>query len=251
MSAVREMVDWFGAGENWAGSDGAVHRILQHLALTGISLLIAAAIAVPVGVWLGHIGRGGGLAGNVSNVARAVPTFAVLVLLAVGPLGLGNRSVVVSLVLFALAPLLTNSFVGVDGVDRDVRESAKAMGMTGWQVLLRTELPLAVPLLMTGIRIATVQVVATATIAALIGGGGLGRLVVDGFTTQDDGMLLAGAVLVGALALLLDGLLALAQRAVDPLRRPGAGPVSAVTPGGGAGPGRPLPDVEGAAPQRT
>lgn len=227
MNSVHQLVDWLGTGSNWGGRDGAGKRIVEHLVLTAVSLGIAGAVAVPLGVWLGHTGRGGALAINVSNAARAVPTFAVLVLLAVGPLGLGNTAVVVSLVLFALAPMLTNSYVGVDGVDRDVRESARAMGMTEWQVLRSAELPLAVPLVMTGIRIATVQVVATATIAALIGGGGLGRLVVDGFTTQDRGMLLAGAVLVAALALLLDGVLALVQHAVDPLNRRGGGPVSA------------------------
>jgi osmoprotectant transport system permease protein len=249
VSDFGKLVDWLSTGAHWSGSDGAVHRIVQHLGLTAVSLAIAGAIAVPLGVWLGHIGRGGALAINVSNAARAVPTFAVLVLLAVGPLGLGNTAVIVSLVLFALAPMLTNSFVGVDGVDRDVRESARAMGMTGWQVLRRAELPLAMPLLMTGIRIATVQVVATATIAALIGGGGLGRLVVDGFTTQDRGMLLGGAVLVALLALLLDGVLAVAQRAADPLRRRGGGPVSsriaASDPADGSA------DVEAVAPQQT
>jgi osmoprotectant transport system permease protein len=232
MSDFGKLVDWLSTAHNWWGPDGATHRIVQHLGLTAVSLAIAGVIAVPLGVWLGHIGRGGALAINLSNAARAVPTFAVLVLLAVGPLGLGNTAVVVSLVLFALAPMLANSFVGVDGVDRDVTESARAMGMTGWQVLVKAELPLAMPLLMTGIRIATVQVVATATIAALIGGGGLGRLVVDGFTTQNRGMLLGGAVLVAVLALLLDGLLALAQRSADPLRRRGGG---AGGPGGTTG----------------
>jgi osmoprotectant transport system permease protein len=226
VSSFSQVVDWLSVGGHWSGRDGALRRIVEHLVLTAISVGIAGAIAVPVGVWLGHTGRGGALAMNVSNIARAVPTFAVLVLLALGPLGLGNRAVVLSLVLFALAPMLTNSYVGVDGVDRDVRESARAMGMTEWQVLRSAELPLAVPLIMTGVRIAVVQVVATATIAALIGGGGLGRLVVDGFTTQDRGMLLAGAVLVALVALVLDGLLAVAQRAADPLRRRGGGPVS-------------------------
>lgn len=248
MSDFGKLVDWLSTAHNWWGPDGATHRIVQHLGLTAVSLAIAGVIAVPLGVWLGHIGRGGALAINLSNAARAVPTFAVLVLLAVGPLGLGNTAVVVSLVLFALAPMLANSFVGVDGVDRDVTESARAMGMTGWQVLVRAELPLAMPLLMTGIRIATVQVVATATIAALIGGGGLGRLVVDGFTTQNRGMLLGGAVLVAVLALLLDGVLALAQRSADPLRRRGGGPVST-----GVRASRPddRPDVEAIAPQQT
>ncbi|MFL6137665.1 MAG: ABC transporter permease [Frankiaceae bacterium] len=227
MSSFHQVVDWLGTGANWTGRDGALRRLVEHLVLTAVSVGIAGAIAVPLGVWLGHTGRGGALAINVSNVARAVPTFAVLVLLALGPLGLGSTAVIVSLVLFALAPMLTNSFVGIDGVDRDVRESARAMGMTEWQVLRSAELPLAVPLIMTGVRIATVQVVATATIAALIGGGGLGRLVVDGFTTQDRGMLLSGAVLVAAVALVLDGLLGVAQRAADPLRRGGGGPVSA------------------------
>lgn len=219
MNLLRELVRWLGTGAHWLGPDGVLHRLLQHLALTGVSVALAAVVALPLGCWLGHLGRGGTFAVNVSNIGRAVPTFAVLVLLAVGPLGIGNTATVVALSLFALAPMLTNTYVGVQDVDRDVREAARGMGLSGRQVLWRVELPLALPLVMAGVRIAAVQVVATATIAAYIGGGGLGRLIVDGLAEQDQGMLVSGALLVALLALAVEGLFALLQRRIDPARR--------------------------------
>ena len=219
MNAASKVFDYLTSSSNWSGSEGIPVLVGQHLALTAVSVLIAFVLAVPLGVWLGHLGRGGGLATGVSNVARAVPTFAVLVLLAIGPVGINNRAVIIALVLFALAPLLTNSYVAVAEVDPDVQESARGMGMSQGQVLGRVELPLAVPVLMTGVRIASVQVIATATVAALIGGGGLGRLIVDGFETQDTGQLLTGALLVAVLALVVDLGFALLQRRLDPLRR--------------------------------
>lgn len=218
MTALQDLWTYLTTGSSWSGSEGIPVLLAQHLALTGVAVLIAFVLAVPLGVWLGHLGRGGPLATGVSNAARAVPTFAILVLLAIGPLGIGKTAVIVSLVLFALAPLLTNSYVAVAEVDRDVQESARGMGMSQLQVLRRVELPLGVPVLMTGIRIAVVQVIATATVAALIGGGGLGRLIVDGFETQNTGQLLTGAVLVAVLALTVDLCFAVLQRWLDPLR---------------------------------
>lgn len=225
---VRIVADawrWLTTGAHWTGSDGIGQRLVEHLWLTGLSLAVACLLALPVALWLGHTGRGGALAVNLSNVGRAVPTFAVLVLLSMGPLGqYGEAPTVVALVLFAVPPLLTNAYVGVADADRDVVQAARGMGMAPAQLLARVELPLAFPLLMTGIRTAAVQVVATATLAALPGGGGLGRIITAGFATNHPAQVVAGAALVALLALAVEGVLALAQRLLDPAprRRPRA-----------------------------
>jgi osmoprotectant transport system permease protein len=219
VSSWSKLVHYLTTGSHWSGSAGILHRLDQHVALTAVSIGIAAVIALPLGLALGHIGRGGTLAINITNVGRAVPTFAVLTLLTLSPVGIGNRSTVIALVLFALPPLVTNSYIGLREVDAEVRDAARGMGMSGWQLFRRVELPLGMPLVMAGIRIATVQVWATATIAALVGAGGLGRLITDGLSSHDQGQLLAGAVLVALLAVVVESLLALVQRQVDPLRR--------------------------------
>jgi osmoprotectant transport system permease protein len=219
MSSWHRFVTYVTTGSHWTGQAGILHRLDEHLALTAISVGIAALVALPLGLGLGHIGRGGTLAINVTNVGRAVPTFAVLTLLTLSPVGIGNRSTVIALVLFALPPLVTNSYVGLREVDPEVRDAARGMGMSGWQLFRRVELPLGMPLVMAGLRIATVQVWATATIAALVGAGGLGRLITDGLSSHDEGQLLTGAVAVALLALVVESLLALVQRQVDPLRR--------------------------------
>jgi len=187
--------------------------------LSAAAVGIGCLLALPVALWLGHVGRGGTLAVNVSNIGRAVPTFAVLVLLALAPepFGLGTLSTLTALVLFAIPPVLTNTYVGMREVDPATVEAARGMGMGGWQVLRRVELPLAVPLLMNGVRLAAVQVVATATIAALVAGGGLGRIITDGFAVQDQAQLVAGAICVLVLALAVEGAMALLQRSVDPM----------------------------------
>lgn len=210
---------WLITGANWTGGDGVTHRLAEHLFLTVVCLGIACAIALPVALWLGHVGRGGALAVNISNVGRAVPTFAVLVLLTLSPLGKqGELPTIIALVLFAIPPLLTNAYVGMREADRDVVEAARGMGMSGWQLLGRVEVPLAFPLIMTGVRSAAVQVVATATLAALPGGGGLGRIITAGFGTYDTPQVVAGAALVAALALAVEGVLVVAERLLDPMR---------------------------------
>lgn len=216
MSTVGDAARWLTDGANWSGDGGIPTRLGEHLLLTGASVGIAAAAALPAGIWLGHRGRGGALAVNISGALRAVPTFAVLVLLAIGPLGIGDRTTIVALVIFAIAPLVANSYIGVREVDAGAREAARGMGMSGWQVLVRVELPLAAPLIMLGVRLAAVQVVATATIAALIGGGGLGRFVVDGLAQHDQPKVLGGAFLVAVLALVVDGLLLAVTRRLTP-----------------------------------
>lgn len=208
MDLLGEVIAWFGDPENWQGPGGVPARMLEHVGLTAASVGLACLVAIPLGLWLGHTGRGGTLAINVSNIGRAVPTFAVLVILALGPLGLTIWSTVVALVLFAIPPILTNVYVGMREVDPDVRSAAVGMGMTGSQVLRRVELPLATPLLMVGVRLSTIQVVATASIAALVAGPGLGRIITAGFGLQDEAQIIAGGLLIAGLALVVDVLFA-------------------------------------------
>jgi osmoprotectant transport system permease protein len=218
MELLQGVIAWFRDPEHWEGPNGVPARLVEHVGLSSLALLIACLLAIPLGLWLGHTGRGGTVAINLTNIGRAVPTFAVLSLLALGPLGLSTASTVVALVLFAVPPLLTSTYVGMREVDRDAVEAAIGMGMGGGQVLRGVELPLAAPLLMSGVRLAGVQVVATATIAALVGGGGLGRIITSGFARQDQAQVVAGALLVAALALVTELLLTAAQRRTDPLR---------------------------------
>ncbi|MGZ4540369.1 MAG: ABC transporter permease [Blastococcus sp.] len=189
---------------NWTRPGGIIDLLIEHLAISAVAVLVAMAIALPAGVALGTSGRGAGLIVGLSNVSRAVPTLALLTLFAVSPIGFGDRATTIALAVFAIPPILTNTYVGFRGVDADVREAARAMGMSGGQVIRRVDLPLAMPLVMTGIRTAAVQVVATAGLAALVGGGGLGQIINLGFGQQNYGEMIAGAVLVAALALLTE-----------------------------------------------
>lgn len=214
-------------GANWSGTGGMLVQLSQQLLLTVTALGLACVLGLPIALWLGHIGRGGFLAVNISNIGRAVPTYAVLVLLSVGPLKAGDfgpygragLATLVSLVLFALPPIITNAYVGIREVDEDIVEASKGMGMRGMEVFRRVELPLATPVIVTGVRLALVQVWATATIAALVAGPGLGKTIVAGFFNGNYGKGLAGALVVAAVALLLEGGAALAERWSDPLRR--------------------------------
>ena len=224
MNTLSAAWSWLTDAAHWPGPDGIGNRLGQHLFLTVVCLVISCAIALPVALVLGHLGKGGALAVNVSNVGRAVPTFAVLVLLLLTPLGsYGQWPTIVALVLFAIPPLLTNAYVGMRGVDRDVVQAARGMGMTGRQLLRRVEVPLALPLILTGVRIAAVQLVATATIAALAGGGGLGRIITAGFNLADTAQVVAGAVLVAVFALLVEGVFEVVQRLAPQWVRVGAG----------------------------
>jgi osmoprotectant transport system permease protein len=219
MNAISGAFDWLGTSANWQGDKGVWHRLAEHLYFSGVALAVACVLALPLALWLGHIGRGGALAVNVSNVGRAVPTLAVLVLLTLTPLGRhGDVPTLIALVLFAVPPLLTNAYVGMREVDRSVVEAARGMGMSGGQVFTRVELPLAYPLLMTGLRSAAVQVIATATLAAMAGEGGLGRIITAGFNLQNTPQVVAGALLVAVLALLVEGVFVLLGRLCDPMR---------------------------------
>ncbi|MFE6553462.1 ABC transporter permease [Streptomyces sp. NPDC057746] len=213
MKTLDDTWNWLVDSAHWAGDDGIRHRLAQHLVLTVVCLVVSCLIALPVAFVLGHIGRGGVLAVNISNVGRAVPTFAVLVLLLLTPVGAwGEGPTVVALVLFAVPPLLTNAYVGMREVDRDVVRAARGMGMTGRQTLFRVELPLSLPLVLNGVRIAAVQLVATATIAALAGGGGLGRIITAGFNLASTPQVVAGALLVAGFALIVEGVFETVER---------------------------------------
>ena len=216
MSAFSEAIVYLNDPFNWTRPNGILELLGEHLAISAVAVLAAFALAFPIGVALGASGRGGGAVVVVSNVSRAVPTLALLTLFAVSPIGFGNRATTIALAVFAFPPILANTYVGVRGVDPDVREAARAMGLTRSQVIRRVDLPLALPLIMTGVRTATVQVVATTSLAALVAGGGLGRIVRLGFGQQDYGMVLAGAILIAALAVLTELVLVLVSWAVTP-----------------------------------
>jgi osmoprotectant transport system permease protein len=215
MSFIGQVVQWFLDPAHWQGDTGVLHRTLEHILMSGASVLTAAVIALPVGIAIGHSGRGGILAINVSNIGRAVPSFAVLVI-AVQLFGIGAVPAFIALVALAIPPMVTNSYIGMREVDPDVREAARGMGMRERAVLLRVELPIALPLIMAGIRTSAVNVVATATLAALVAWGGLGRFIVDGLGLQDYPQLFAGAVMVALLSLIVEFSLAGAQRLATP-----------------------------------
>lgn len=218
MNILSDAVVWLNDPLNWQGKNGVPFLTYEHLYISAFAVLLAAVVAVPTALTLGHIGRGGALTVTVTNVTRAIPTLALLTVFAATAIGFGNRATIIALSVFAVPPLLTNTYVGIRGVDRDIVEAARGMGMSETSILLRVELPLAVPLIAAGVRTAAVQVVATATLAALVGGGGLGKIINSGFGQQDPGQYVAGGILVAVLAMLTEGLLALVQRQVTPGR---------------------------------
>lgn len=215
MSFFQEVLRWFAAPEHWMGTPGIPNRLLEHLLMSGAAVTTAAAFALPVAITLGHAGRGGNLAINISNIGRAVPSFGILVL-ALQVFGIGATPAFVALVALAIPPIVTNSYVGMRQVDADVREAARGMGMTDLVQLLRVELPIALPFIMAGVRTASVNVVATATLAALVGWGGLGRYIIDGLAQLDPVQLFAGALLVALLSTVVEFSLAGLQRLTMP-----------------------------------
>lgn len=219
VNVLNQMVVWLNDPLNWTNSDGILALTGQHLWLSAMAVLLACAVAWPVGLWLGHTGRGGTVMVVVSNLTRAVPTVALLSIFPLTVLGFGSWSVVVALAIFAVPPLLANAYLGLREVDPEIRDAAYGMGLSGWQVLWRVELPLSVPYLANGFRTAAVQVVATATLAALVDGGGLGSIINKGFgltLAAGGGQVLAGGLLVVVLCLLVEAVLMLLQRAVTP-----------------------------------
>ncbi|HXF21210.1 MAG TPA: ABC transporter permease, partial [Streptosporangiaceae bacterium] len=184
MSFLSFAWDWLKQPQQWHGPDGIPIRILEQLGYTALSLVIAALIAIPVGILIGHTGRGALFAVNLANAGRAIPTLGLLVLLAV-TLGFSPLAWLVPLVLLAIPPILVNAYEGVAGVDPGLKDAARGMGMTPWQQIRKVEVPVAMPLIVLGLRTGAIFVVATATIAAYIGLGGLGRYIIDGLATEN------------------------------------------------------------------
>ncbi len=217
---------------NWSGTQGIPVRLVEHLGYTALTLLIALVIAIPLGAWIGHTRRGGFLVVGLANGLRALPTLGLLVLI-VGATGLGLLGPITALVLLAVPPILAGTYAGVRNVDSAVVDAARGMGMREREVLLGVELPNALPLIIGGIRSSVLQVVSTATIAAYVALGGLGRFIIDGLAIRDFPQMVAGSLLVALLAIVADLLLAGLQKLlVSPGLRAAPGPrrLRAVTP---------------------
>jgi len=216
---INNILRWLTDPAQWSGQDGIPTRALQHLEYSVVTLLVAALIAIPVGLLVGHTGRGRSLV-SVANAMRAVPSLGLLfaISLWVGPKIHGSLAFVIPsiivLVLLAIPPILSGTYAGIESVDPAARDAAKGMGMRGSEVLRVVELPCALPLLMSGLRSAALQVIATATIASSVSLGGLGRYLIDGLASSQYEVMAGGAVCVAALALLMDLVMAGLQRAV-------------------------------------
>jgi osmoprotectant transport system permease protein len=216
LGLVASVLVWLADPAHWRGSDGIPTRIAEHLLVSGVAVAAATAIALPIGIGFGHTGRGGFAAVNVANIGRALPSMALLafalpVSFSLG-LGLGFWPTLLAMVPLGIPPILTNSFVAIREVDRDVIEAARGMGMSEWQVLRAAELPMAAPLIIAGVRNAAVAIVATATLGALVAGGGLGRYIVDGLARQEYERLVAGALLVALTAIATEVFFGLFER---------------------------------------
>jgi osmoprotectant transport system permease protein len=233
---MDDLIAFFLDPANWEGARGIPARLFEHLVISGLAILIATIIGLPLGLYIGHTGRGANLAINLANIGRAVPSYAILVMvlpvtLALAPvlgyspsLGLNFLPILISMTLLAIPPILVNAYAGLRSVDRELIEAARGMGMRERQILRGIELPLASPVIIGGFRTATLSVIATATIGAILSGGGLGRFIFDGLTQGQAGLasIYAGAILVTALAVTVDMVLALVQRRLTPasLRKP-------------------------------
>jgi osmoprotectant transport system permease protein len=219
VNLLEEALIWINDPLNWTNPGGILDRLGEHLLLSAAAVALACLVAWPTGIWLGHRGAGGSPVVVISNLTLAIPVLATLTLLVVAFDQIGRGPVIVAMAIFAVPPLLANAYTGVREVDPEVREAALGMGLSGRQLLVRVELPLAVPYLAAGFRTASVQVVATVTLAVFVNGGGLGHIIAAGFglgTVSGAGQIIAGGFLVAALALLVEGALALGQRAVTP-----------------------------------
>lgn len=219
MTAFEQMVTWLNDPLNWTNPKGILDRLREHLELSGGAVLLACLVAWPLGIALGRRGAASGLVVVLSNLTQAIPVVAMLTILPLTFIGFTPWAVVIALAVFAVPPLLANAYTGMRQIDPEVRDAARGMGLSAPQMLIGVELPLAVPYLVTGLRIAAVQVVATAALAALINQGGLGTIISAGFglgITTGGGQVLAGGVLVAGLALLVEGVMAVVERKVTP-----------------------------------
>lgn len=220
MNYFQQGITWFNDPLNWTNPGGLLDRLTEHLVISFWAVLIGCLIGWPIGIWLGHRGRGGGAVITVANLTLAIPTLALLTILPLTPLGFGKPPVIVALAVFAVPPLLANAYTGLRTIDPETLDAAKGMGLSGGQRLRQVELPLAVPYLAAGLRTAAVQVVATAALAAFVNGGGLGEIISAGFgigmSNGGGGQIVAGGFAVALLALLVEGVLAGVQRLVTP-----------------------------------
>lgn len=233
------VIRFFTDPASWTGATGIPTRLLEHLTISLLSVLAAAAVGLPAGLWIGHTGRGALLGINLANIGRAIPSYAVLAMilpvsLSLAPvlgynakLGLSFLPTFGAMTLLAIPPILVGAYAGLQSVDRDLIESGRGMGMQERQILGRIELPIAMPVVVGGFRTATLQVIATATIGAIVSFGGLGRYIVDGIARHSDGSIYGGVVLVAGLAIGTDLALSLLQRRLTPrpLRGTSAGEV--------------------------
>jgi osmoprotectant transport system permease protein len=217
---MNEALGWLTDPLTWQGQTGIPWRIVEHLAMAGVSILVATLIALPIGLWIGHTGRGANIAINIANIGRAIPSYAVIVIILPlslafsRELGLNVIPTFLAMVLLAIPPILVNAYAGLREVDRDLVEAARGQGLRERQILTGVEIPLAAPVIVGGFRTAVLNVIATATIGAVLGFGGLGRFILDGRAKGIIGMgeLIGGAILVTVLAVGVDLLLALVQR---------------------------------------
>lgn len=218
MSTIEATISWLSDPVHWTGPDGIPVRLAEHLAISLPAVLVALVIAFPIGAWIGHTGRGATVAVNAANLGRAVPSYAVMVIvlpfsLRLDPtIGLDVIPTLTAMILLAIPPILVGTYAGLRSVDPGLVENAHAMGMRDGQVLARVELPVALPVVLGGLRTAAVQVIATATLGAVLAYGGLGRYIVDGIARNEDDRLFAGVVLVAAMAVATEAVLGLAQR---------------------------------------
>jgi osmoprotectant transport system permease protein len=213
MNLFSEAMAWLFAPERYVGADALQVRIGEHLFYTFISVVIACAIAIPLGYFIGHTGRGREIAIGVSGAARAIPSFG-LILLLVLLIGVTQKPLAafIAFVLLGIPSILAGAYSGLEAIDRRAIDAARAVGMTEWQVLVKVEIPLGLPLLIGGIRSATLQIVATVTLAAYIGLGGLGGYIIAGLALRRFDQMLGAALVIVALALVLDALFAIAER---------------------------------------
>jgi osmoprotectant transport system permease protein len=217
VSLFGDALSWLGDGKNWQGSNGILQLTVAHLKVTGLALGIAGAVALPVGVGFGHRRRGGRVVTVIANAGRAVPPLALIIILASEPsFGVNTRTAVVALAVFAIPPILVNAYTGVREVEPDTLDAARGLGMNGRQILTRVELPLALPLLATGIRIAVIQTFATATLASYAGTRTLGTIIQINQASENEAAVLAAALVIAVEALILDVLLSRVQVAVRP-----------------------------------
>ncbi|WP_312899804.1 ABC transporter permease [Corynebacterium variabile] len=220
MNLFSGMIDWLTDAGNWTGSSAIPDRLLQHIGVTLLVLVVAAVIALPVGLVIGHTRRGAGLIGAVTGALRAIPTLGLITLFGLA-LGIGLQAPVLAIIVLAIPSLLAGAYSGVQSINPALPQAARAIGMRPWQVVLTVELPLALPVIVGGIRAATLQVVATTTLAAYTSDTGLGRYIFAGLKSRDYPEMLGGSVLVIALALVLEVILAQCQRRSTRIADPG------------------------------